>query len=106
MGFLQSLRVAFSCLAANKLRSALTMIGVIIGVASVIVMVSIIEGMRDQVVKEFEQMGSRLVVVMFTPEERERGEGWSHVEFMTIDDAEAIRREYRFYSFGDSMLIL
>jgi len=93
MGFLQSLRVAFSCLAANKLRSVLTMVGVIIGVASVIVMVSIIEGIRDQVVKEFEQMGSRLVVVVFTPEEREKGAGKSHIEFMTTDDAEAIRRE-------------
>jgi putative ABC transport system permease protein len=93
MGFLQSLRVALSCLAANKLRSVLTMVGVIIGVASVIAMVSIIEGIREQVVKEFEQMGSRLVMVVFTPEEREKGEGWSHVEFMTIEDAEAIRRE-------------
>jgi len=39
MGLLQSIRVALSCLAANKLRSILTMLGVIIGVASVIVMV-------------------------------------------------------------------
>jgi putative ABC transport system permease protein len=93
MGFLQSLRVAFSCLAANKLRSVLTMVGVIIGVASVIAMVSIIEGIREQIVKEFEQMGSRLVVVVFSPEEREKGEGRSHIEFMTIEDAEAIRRE-------------
>jgi len=93
MGLLQSLRVGLSCLAANKLRSVLTMVGVIIGVASVIVMVSIIEGIRDQVVKEFEQMGSRLVVVVLTPEKREKGEGRSHIEFMTIDDAEAIRRE-------------
>jgi len=93
MGFLQSLRVAFACLAANKLRSVLTMLGVIIGVASVIAMVSIIEGIREQVVKEFEQMGSRLVVVVFSPEDREKGEGKSHIEFMTIEDAEAIRRE-------------
>ncbi|MDH4179936.1 MAG: ABC transporter permease [Armatimonadota bacterium] len=93
MGFLQSLRVALSCLAANKLRSALTMFGVIIGVAAVIVMVSIVEGIRDQVVKEFEQMGSRLVVIAFSPEERKKGEGRSHVEFLTTEDAEAIQRE-------------
>jgi putative ABC transport system permease protein len=93
MGFLQSLRIALSCLAANKLRSALTMLGVIIGVASVITMVAFIEGIRDQAVKEFEQMGSGLVIVSFAPEERERGEGLSHVEYLTLDDADAIRRE-------------
>jgi putative ABC transport system permease protein len=93
MGFFQSLRVALECLAANKLRSVLTMLGVIIGVASVIVMVSIIEGARYQVVKEFEEMGSRLIITFFSPEERKKGEGQSHVEFLTIRDAEAIRRE-------------
>ena len=93
MGFFQSLRVALECLAANKLRSVLTMLGVIIGVASVIVMVSIIEGARHQVVKEFEEMGSRLIIVFFSPEEREKGEGQSHIEFLTVRDAEAIRRE-------------
>ncbi|MCJ7797895.1 MAG: ABC transporter permease, partial [Thermoleophilia bacterium] len=70
MAFFQSLRIALSCLAANKLRSVLTMLGVLIGVASVIVMVSIVEGARAQVVKEFEQMGSRLVIIFVSPEER------------------------------------
>jgi putative ABC transport system permease protein len=93
MGFLQSVRVALECLAANKLRSALTMLGVIIGVGSVIAMVSIIEGARDQVVKQFEEMGSRLVIIFFSPEERKKGEGQSHIQFLTTDDAEAIRRE-------------
>ena len=92
MGFLQSLRVALSCLAANKLRSALTMLGVMIGVAAVIAMVAFIEGARDQVVKEFEEMGSRLVIVFFSPEERKKGEGRSHIQFLTTDDAEAIRQ--------------
>ncbi len=93
MGFFQSLRVALSCLAANKLRSALTMLGVIIGVASVITMVSFIEGARHQIVQQFEEMGSRLIIIFFSPDERRKGEGLSHIEFLTTDDAEAIRRE-------------
>ena len=93
MGLLQSIRVALSCLAANKLRSILTMLGVIIGVASVIVMVSFIEGARYQVVKEFEEMGSRLIVIFFSGDEREKGEGQTHIEYLTVKDAEAIRRE-------------
>jgi putative ABC transport system permease protein len=93
MGFLQSLRIALGCLAANKLRSALTMLGVIIGVTSVIAMVSIIGGARDQVVKQFEEMGSRLVIIFFSPEERKKGEGRTHLEFLDTDDAAAIRRD-------------
>jgi len=93
MGFFQSLRIALSCLAANKLRSILTMLGVIIGVGSLIVMVSIIEGARHEVVKEFEDMGSRLIIIFMSPDERKKGEGRSHVEFLTVRDAEAIRQE-------------
>ena len=93
MGFFQSLRIALDCLAANKLRSILTMLGVIIGVASVIVMVSFVEGARDQVVKQFEEMGSRLVIIFFSADERKRGEGRSHVEYLDTNDAAAIRRE-------------
>ncbi len=93
MGFFQSLRVALSCLAANKLRSVLTMLGVIIGVASVVAMVSIVAGARHQVVQQFEEMGARLIMIFVSPDERKKGEGWSHVEFLTVRDAEAIREE-------------
>ena len=93
MGFLQSLRIALSCLAANKLRSVLTMLGVIIGVASVIAMVAIIEGLRYQVLKEFEAMGSRLIVVIFNPQDPERGGGQGTGEWLTLEDAEAMLSE-------------
>ena len=93
IGFWQSLRIALECLAANKLRSVLTMLGVIIGVASVIVMVSIVEGARSQVIKQLEGMGSRLIIIFFSADERRRGEGKSHIEFLDTDDAAAIRRE-------------
>jgi putative ABC transport system permease protein len=38
-------------------------------------------------------MGSRLIIIFFSPEDRKKGEGLSHIEFLTTDDAEAIRRE-------------
>jgi putative ABC transport system permease protein len=38
-------------------------------------------------------MGSRLIIIFFSPDERKKGEGESHIEFLTIKDAEAIRRE-------------
>jgi putative ABC transport system permease protein len=93
MGFLQSLRIALSCLAANKLRSVLTMLGVIIGVAAVIAMVAIIEGLRYQVLKEFEAMGSRLIIVAFMPQDRERVGGGGSGEWLTLEDADAMLHE-------------
>ncbi|NPV53085.1 MAG: FtsX-like permease family protein [Firmicutes bacterium] len=64
MSFLESLRTAVSCLAANKLRSFLTMLGIIIGVGSVVAMVSIGEGARHRVTSSIGSLGSNLVTVM------------------------------------------
>ena len=53
--------VSFSGLTSNKLRSGLTMLGVIIGVASVIALVSIGEGARKDVVANFESIGTNIL---------------------------------------------
>ncbi len=56
--------VALSALARNKLRSFLTVLGVVIGVAAVIAMVAIGQGARAKVQKTFEDMGTNLLIVM------------------------------------------
>lgn len=61
MCFLEILRESIAGILSNKLRSALTMLGVIIGVGSVIVLVSIGEGARKQVVAEFESVGTNIL---------------------------------------------
>lgn len=60
----ESLRVALEALAANKLRSVLTMIGIIIGVGSVIAIIAIGRGTQAAVVGEFEGLGTGLVQLM------------------------------------------
>ena len=60
MNFLVILRVAFRALARNKMRSALTMLGVIIGVASVIAMVSIGQGAQATVPCCMARLGQRV----------------------------------------------
>src|SRR5687767_1567219 len=91
MDFLLSLGTALSNLRTNKLRTALTMLGIIIGVSTVIVMVSIVEGARYAVVREFERMGSHLIIIVYQPDFREqRG---SVVDGLTMDDVRAIRSE-------------
>ena len=55
--------LAFEALIANKLRSALTMLGMVIGVGAVVLLVSIGNGARNYVTSEFQGMGTNLIVV-------------------------------------------
>ena len=53
----EGLGIALDQLRANKLRSALTMLGVVIGVATVMAMASIVQGIRDQIINTIEVAG-------------------------------------------------
>ncbi|MFD0685801.1 ABC transporter permease [Actinomadura fibrosa] len=63
MRFAESFRVAFDALRVNRLRSVLTMFGVVVGVAAVVVLVAIGTGARDLVRTEIEGLGSNIVFV-------------------------------------------
>ncbi len=63
MNLLESFRVALRALAANKARSFLTMLGVIIGVAAVILLVSIGSGVQASITSQIEGLGSNLLFV-------------------------------------------
>ena len=93
MNLLRSLQTALANLRANKLRSALTMLGVIIGVSGVIIMVSIVEGARAKIVSEFERLGSKLIIVVYQPDSQEMRKNTRRLEGMTMDDVRAIQNE-------------
>lgn len=61
--FRESIRIAFHALIANKLRSILTMLGIIIGVGAVIAMVSVGMGVREQVQSSIASLGSNMLIV-------------------------------------------
>jgi putative ABC transport system permease protein len=63
MGLLRTIQVALAALIRNKLRSFLTVLGVVIGVAAVIAMVSIGEGAKARVAKNFESMGTNMLLL-------------------------------------------
>lgn len=67
MIFFESIRVALAALWANKLRALLTMLGVIIGVMSVIVMIAIVQGIRQQILDQFAGNGANLIFVSYRP---------------------------------------
>jgi putative ABC transport system permease protein len=61
MNFGQSFRLALKSLLTSKMRALLTMLGIIIGVAAVIIITSLGNGTRNYMNDQFEQLGSNLV---------------------------------------------
>jgi macrolide transport system ATP-binding/permease protein len=78
----------------NKMRSALTMLGVFIGVAALIAMVSVGQGANEAVRKQIERLGTNLVVILpgAITSGGARG-GFGSALTLTVVDAQAIRRE-------------
>jgi len=94
MNPLLTLRIAMRALLRNKMRSFLTTLGIIIGVAAVIAMVAIGEGAKAQVEKAFAAMGTSLLIVMpgSTTAGGTRG-GFGSQPTLTWDDLKAIQTE-------------
>jgi putative ABC transport system permease protein len=94
MSFLDAVISALDALRLHKLRSALTMLGIIIGVAAVIAMVAVGGGAREQVVAQIRSLGSNLLIV--TPGNVTAGGvrmGGGAASTLTAEDATAIMAE-------------
>ncbi len=63
MSFTQSFKLALKALSTSKMRALLTMLGIIIGVAAVIIIISLGDGMSAMINDEFDKMGSNLIQV-------------------------------------------
>ncbi|HOU96560.1 MAG TPA: ABC transporter permease [Bacteroidales bacterium] len=90
-------RIAIRALFRNKMRAFLTMLGIIIGVASVIAMLAIGEGSKRSITEEMSSMGSNLIMIM--PNFQQRGGvnlGASSSMALKYSDVTAIRNEAAF----------
>ncbi len=87
--FANSVRMALRELRANLLRTGLTTLGIVIGVAAVVIVVTITQGVRDQVLSDISAMGNNLIMI-----EPVRSRGMiSFSRPFKLGDVEAIRRE-------------
>ena len=97
MVFYEPIAVGLSQLRANKLRSLLTLLGIVIGVAAVIGITSLGEGLRRTVMGEFASRGGGATVLVNPPREYERKDGrWTlrtWQEHLTSDDLKAFHDE-------------
>jgi putative ABC transport system permease protein len=94
MRFLAPFRIAARALRRNKMRSLLTMLGIIIGVGSVIAAVSITTGATKQVEDKVASLGQNVVTV-FSGNMNQgamRG-GWGSAPTLTVEDSNAIKKE-------------
>jgi putative ABC transport system permease protein len=91
----ESALMAFDTLRTNKLRSSLTILGVTVGVVTVIFMVSIIQGLNKAFADQIESLGSNTIFVSkFDPSfGRPPGPEEIHRKDLTMEDAEALRTE-------------
>src|SRR5437667_2965554 len=89
-----AMKIAFRALRINKLRSALTMLGIIIGVGAVIAMVAVGSGATERIQKQISSIGSNIIQV------QPGSQNWGGVrsrngnsQTLTEDDARAIGSE-------------
>lgn len=90
MDIFESILISITSLRANKLRSGLTILGVIIGVAAIIAMIAVGEGAKSQVTQSIKNLGTNLLMV--SPEFR-RGPGAGPHRELNLEDAQAIKEK-------------
>lgn len=95
MALLDPVQEAFQALIANKMRSGLTMLGVIIGVAAVILLVAVGQGAKNYITGELSGLGTNIIII--TPGKLETKGGFGAYPLgtthkLTLEDAEALER--------------
>ncbi|HEY4937339.1 MAG TPA: ABC transporter permease [Puia sp.] len=99
MNFISLIRIAFKALLRNKLRAFLTMLGIIIGVASVIAMVAIGQGSKQSIQTQLSGMGSNMIVIR--PNSNVTGGvrlDATSVQDLTINDVIALQKKATYLS--------
>ncbi|MFO7769398.1 MAG: ABC transporter permease [bacterium] len=98
MNILEPIMVGLDQLRSNKLRSFLTLLGLLIGVASVTGIVSLAEGLRTRITEELDQMGGASLIMVSNPRAWYRDDDgrWvrtTHDEHLVLDDVDRILAE-------------
>ena len=99
MNYTNLLKIALRALANNKMRGFLTMLGIIIGVASVITMLAIGQGSKKSIQSQISEMGSNMIMIQ--PGADMRGgvrQDASAMETLKLADYEAVKNETRYVS--------
>jgi len=91
----ETIRVAFTGLIANRLRSALTILGLMIGVGSVILLIAVGTGSSDAVQKQIDALGSNVLLVQGTPSVGGLHATATSSTALTLADATALQNSFQ-----------
>ncbi len=86
MNFSQAFKMAMKSISSSKLRTFLTMLGIIIGVCAVIVLVSVVQGSTGQITESIESLGANSISVTLT--------GRNSSKWITYDEMQELKRQY------------
>ncbi|MCE1245094.1 MAG: ABC transporter permease [Firmicutes bacterium] len=87
-------RIAINALYRNKLRTILTMLGIVIGVGAVIGMLGVARGAQSRITGSIESMGTNSLFIMASSQTKGGvSGGWGSITSMKVDDSDAIQKE-------------
>lgn len=94
MLFLENVKLALTAIRINKMRSFLTMLGIIIGISSVIAITSIGASAKGAVSNEFESMGASYMYLMPNWSMQQDGQGFWEADLFSDEDIEALKERF------------
>lgn len=99
MNLFENIKMAMDSILSNKMRSFLTMLGIIIGISSVIAVVSLGQGGQNSITGEFEKIGVSTVKISVRNTESERS------DFITYDDVNQIRNKIEYVKYATPVIV-
>ncbi len=101
MSFINLIKVAIKAILSNKFRSFLSMLGIIIGVAAVIVMMAIGQGSKESIRQNISQMGTNIIMIRPGADKGMGGvrQDPSSMQTLKVEDYEAVKKEAKYISY-------
>ncbi|MDE0424606.1 FtsX-like permease family protein [Candidatus Poribacteria bacterium] len=96
MRLVEGLSIGIAAMRANKMRSLLTMLGIIIGIAAVLAMIAIGDGAKEIVIQDAQKMGGATRITLYQTSYKRENNRWVRIrsnEYMEYEDALAIEAE-------------
>ena len=102
MNFINLMKVAIKAIMSNKFRSFLSMLGIIIGVAAVIVMMAIGQGSKQSIRENISAMGTNIIMIRPGADKGMGGvrQDPSSMQTLKVEDYEAIKKETKYVSYA------
>ena len=96
MRLIEGISIGLAAIQANKMRSLLTMLGIIIGIAAVLAMIAIGDGAKEIVMNDVEKLGGATRITLYHTSYKRENNRWIRIrsnEYMKYEDAQAIEAE-------------